>query len=134
MTQGSYPFDGDLRERVAQLLFQLLPSLNRVRDLPPAGVGDLQRLPRVLAAPLTQEGWKRVLISQDLNLLRRERTALDVRPAILAEKMSGPLDAVHHAVDLRRSTATTGRYHPKDVTHFIHPTRLFPLREAWPRA
>ena len=77
-----------------------------------------------------QEGWKRIQLAQDLNLLRAERVVADLRPAVVAEQATGPLDALFHAVDVRRISATTGRYHPRHVAHWLQPTITFPLREA----
>jgi hypothetical protein len=73
------------------------------------------------------EGWKRVQVTQDLNQLRPERVITQLRPAVVAEQVSGPLDAVSHSVDVRAISARTGRYHPKDVTHYVQPTITFPL-------
>jgi hypothetical protein len=81
---------------------------------------------------VTQEGWKRILLAQDLDLYRPERTIVPVRRAAIAELATGPLDAGSHAVDPRRISRTTGRYHPRHVAHWLHPTRLFPLREGEP--
>ena len=78
------------------------------------------------------EGWKRVQITQDLNLLRAGRVTPDLRPAVVAEQVSGPLDAMAHVVDVRASTVHTGRYHPRDVAHYIQPTVTFPLPGATP--
>ena len=77
-----------------------------------------------------QEGWKRIQLAQDLDLVRPDRVAVDLRPAVVAEQASGPLDALHHTVDVRRISATTGRRHPRHVAHWLHPTITFPLREA----
>lgn len=79
---------------------------------------------------VTQEGWKRILLAQDLDLYRPERTVVPLRRAAIAELVTGPLDATFHAVDPRRISRTTGRYHPKHVAHWLHPTRLSPLREG----
>jgi hypothetical protein len=206
MSSLSYPFDPDVRDYVASLLYELLPALYRVRDQAPRGTNDLRDFLSVLAAPLaevrqnieelhadlfidtcndamiplladmigatlifpdalsnrrdvrgmvswrrrkgtpgaleemsaellghaviTHEGWKRLLLAQDLNMVRDERLVTDLRPATLAESSSGPLDAAFHAVDVRRISGSTGRYHPRHVTHWTHPTRLFPVREG----
>jgi hypothetical protein len=81
---------------------------------------------------VTQEGWKLVQMTQDLNLVRPERVVPDIRPAILAETESGPLCATHHLVDVRSISHTTGIFHPRHVTHWAHPTLLFPLEEGFP--
>ena len=77
-----------------------------------------------------QEGWKRIQLAQDLNLVRADRVVADLRPGIVAEQATGPLDALFHAVDVRQISATTGRHHPRHVAHWLHPTITFPLREA----
>ena len=77
-----------------------------------------------------QEGWKRIQLAQDLNLVRAERVVANLRPGVVAEQATGPLDALFHAVDVRRISATTGRHHPRHVAHWLHPTITFPLREA----
>ena len=77
-----------------------------------------------------QEGWKRIQLAQDLNLVRADRVVVDLRPGVVAEQATGPLDALFHAVDVRRISATTGRHHPRHVAHWLHPTITFPLREA----
>jgi hypothetical protein len=81
---------------------------------------------------VTREGWKLVQISQDLNLLRRERVVPDLRPAIVAELDHGPLVTLHHAVDARAIAENTGKYHPKQVIHWAHPTQFFEVREGTP--
>lgn len=213
----SYPFDPALRARVTDLLYDLLPALHRVRDMPPGameplrldappGTEPLYQFLHVLAAPLaavrqnvdelhadlfidscadwvlpymaemigvtlvfpdaetnrrdvrgtmawrrrkgtpwvlqemgselsgrmtvTQEGWKRLAITQDLRLLRLDRTVPDVRPVVLAEQAEGPLDATYHALDPRAPSRREGRYHPKHITHWSHATQLFPLYDG----
>ncbi|HKY04114.1 MAG TPA: hypothetical protein VJQ56_04445, partial [Blastocatellia bacterium] len=79
---------------------------------------------------MTQEGWRLVQMTQDLNLLRPERVIPDIRPAILAETESGPLCSTHHLPDIRAISRTTGIFHPKHVAHWAHPTVLFPLDEG----
>ncbi|MEZ4293406.1 MAG: hypothetical protein R3B70_00395 [Polyangiaceae bacterium] len=76
---------------------------------------------------VTREGWKRILLAQDLDLYRPERTIAELSRATIAERATGPLDDAFHAVDPRRVGRTTGRYHPKHVAHWMYPTRLFPL-------
>lgn len=83
-------------------------------------------------AVVLQEGWKRVQLAQDLNLLRPGRTTVDIRPAVVAEQADGPLDAVGHAVDVRAVGARTGRSHPRHVAHWMFPTLTLPLAEATP--
>ena len=67
------------------------------------------------------EGWKRVQMSQDLDILRLDRVTPRIGPASLADKVSGPTDAAHHSVDAREPTASTGRRHPAHVAHWLHP-------------
>jgi hypothetical protein len=85
----------------------------------------LQEMAEELADQLVilAEGWQRVLVTQDLDFVRRERVLPDVRPPLLAETSNGPLDATYHAVDLRAG----GQNHPRHVTHWLHPTRMFPV-------
>ncbi|MFB4317349.1 phage tail protein [Actinomadura sp. 21ATH] len=83
-------------------------------------------------AVVLQEGWKRVQVAQDLNLLRPERISVDVRPAVVAERSSGPLDALAHTADVRAVGARTGRRHPRHVAHWLFPTLTFPLAAATP--
>lgn len=203
----SYPYDPDIRNFVAQLLFRGAPAYFRAEDQSPAGRDELRQLLEILAAPLaiarqsieelhadlfidsaddwvlrylaemvgttlifpdadsnrrdirstvafrrrkgtplmlqdmgetltgqmvmTQEGWRLVQMTQDLNLLRPERVIPDIRPAILAETDSGPLCATHHLPDIRAISLTTGIFHPKHVAHWAHPTVLFPLDEGF---
>ena len=203
---SGYPYDDDVLEKLARVLYEALPALYRMPDEPPGGRGELQSLLEVLAAPLAvlrqsiqelhadlfidtaddrivpylaemvgtglvfpdaesnrrdvrgtvgwrrrkgtpvaleemggeltgqsvvlQEGWKRIQLAQDLNLVRADRVVVDLRPGVVAEQATGPLDALFHAVDVRRLSATTGRYHPRHVAHWLHPTITFPLREA----
>ncbi|WP_223645139.1 hypothetical protein [Corallococcus sp. EGB] len=79
---------------------------------------------------VTREGWKRILLAQDLDLYRPERTVAGLRAATIAERASGPLDTAFHAVDPRRIGRNTGRYHPKHVAHWLYPTKLFPVTEG----
>lgn len=83
-------------------------------------------------AVVLQEGWKQVQLAQDLDLLRPERTAVDIRPAVVAEQADGPLDAVAHAVDVRAVGEHTGRSHPRHVAHWLFPTVTFPLGAGTP--
>ena len=77
-----------------------------------------------------QEGWKRIQLTQDLDLVREERVLPDLRPAVVAEQATGPLDALSHAVDVRPISARSGRYHPRHVSHWLQPTTTFPLTAA----
>jgi hypothetical protein len=205
----NYPFDPDIRQRVARLLMEGVPAYLQDADRSPAGADELRQVLEVLAAPLaiarqsitelhanlfidsadewvlrylaemvgatlifpdadsnrrdirstvgfrrrkgtprmlqdlgetltgqmvvTQEGWRLVQMTQDLNLLRRERVIPDVRPAILAETESGPLCSTHHLPDIRSISAASGIFHPRHVAHWAHPTLLFPLDEGFPQ-
>ncbi len=51
---------------------------------------------------------------------------------MIAEAATGPLDRHSHVVDIRPPTASSGRYHPRQITHWMHATALFPLREGYP--
>jgi hypothetical protein len=79
---------------------------------------------------VTQEGWKRLMLSQDLDFKRPKRLVPDLRPAVVAEQAAGPLDALAHALDARAISARTGHYHPRQVVHWFHPTFTAPLRGA----
>ncbi|MCH9650648.1 MAG: hypothetical protein K0U98_20605 [Deltaproteobacteria bacterium] len=98
-------------------------------------VATLEELAANLVEQLaaSHEGWKVVQMTQDLDLLRPDRVVPDLRDRVLAEKVSGPLVATHHSVDLRRIGRHTGKYHPRHVFHYVHPTRLFDLQEGSPR-
>jgi hypothetical protein len=79
----------------------------------------------------TQEGWRLVQMTQEINLPRPERVLPALRDPLVAERVSGPLDATHHAVDVRPPRAG-GRHHPRHLTHLLHQTAAFPLRGATP--
>jgi hypothetical protein len=86
-------------------------------------------------ATTLKEGWKLVLLAQDLDLVRLERTVVGYRPAVVAEQGMGPLDVLSHTLDARRIAPRlpgTGGYHPKHLTHYTFPTQLFPLAGAEP--
>ncbi|MBK8258012.1 MAG: hypothetical protein IPK82_35770 [Polyangiaceae bacterium] len=215
----TYPFDPDVRKRVTEALYALLPALYRVRDIPEGTTkllgkpedGEFYRSLRILAAPLAEtrqnieelyadlfidtsadwvlpylaemvgtrlvfpdapsnrrdvrgtvgwrrrkgtpsmleemgidlsghavtlkEGWKLVLLSQDLDIVRPERTVVAYEPPTVAEQGSGPLDVLSHAIDPRRigpSVPGTGKYHPKHLAYYTFPTELFPLVRSEP--
>ncbi|NVB37027.1 hypothetical protein G6O69_04240 [Pseudenhygromyxa sp. WMMC2535] len=92
----------------------------------------LEEMARELADELVvlQEGWRHVALSQDLDLLRLERVAPELRPVIVAETGHGPLDRMHHAVDIRSIAEWTGKYHPRQVTYWRHPTTTWPVVEG----
>jgi hypothetical protein len=209
----NYPYDPDIRDYVAQLLYDAIPTLYKLEDeraklrSPPAPA-ELEEFINILAAPLaivrqsveelygdlfidsaqdwvlpylaqmvrthlvfpdadsnrrdiratihwrrrkgtpamlqdlgneltnqlivTQEGWQRIQLSQDLNILRSPRTVPRIRSVAIAEQVQGPLDSVYHAVDVRAISQHTGRYHPKHIIHWAHPTRLFPVTGGTP--
>ena len=209
----TYPYDPDLRDYVARLLYDALPAFykaedERARMRQPPDPAELEQFIRALAAPLaavrqsieelyadffinsandwvlpylarmagtslvfpdadsnrrdvrgtvawrrrkgtpsmlqdlggdltgelvvTQEGWKRVQISQDLDILRLERITPLVRAPSLAERHQGPLGTLHMTVDARAITRTTGKYHPKHIVHWVHPTLMFPIEGGTP--
>jgi hypothetical protein len=206
MSNEAYPFDPEVRRRVTELLYELLPSLYRVHDEPPNGQGHLRAFLSILAAPLaevrqsieelhadlfidtssdpvlpylaemvgttlvfpdaasnrrdvrstarwrrrkgtpamleelgselfnrivvTQEGWRRLQMTQEVNLPRPERAVPDVRSPLLPETSSGPLDSLFHAVDVRPGSERGGRYHPRQIVHWTYPTESFPVRQA----
>ncbi len=76
------------------------------------------------------EGWRRVLLVQDINLVRTDQVLADLRPGLSSESSHGPFDRMQHVLDPRASTERTGRYHPRDVVHWHHPTSTWPLREG----
>lgn len=204
----NYPYDPDLREYVAKLLYDAIPALYKLEDerarfRNPPELAELESFIKILAAPLaiarqsieelygdlfidsaqdwvlpylaqmvgtrlvfpdadsnrrdiratvrwrrrkgtpamledlgneltnqlvvTQEGWQRIQLAQDLNILRPERTIPLIRSAAIAEQGQGPLDSLYHAVDGRWISQHTGRYHPKHLIHWVHPTALFPV-------
>ncbi len=87
----------------------------------------------LLDRPVTfQESWPRLLVSQAINTLRPERRVPAVRSASLAVTHRGPYDRELHALDARRRDARLGGYHPRHLSWWAHPTRLFPVREATP--
>jgi hypothetical protein len=92
----------------------------------------LQEMGEELTAQLVvaQEGWRRLQLAQDLNLLRPERVVPDLRPALVAAQATGPLDVMFHALDARAISASSGRHHPRHVVHWLFPTLTFPLRRA----
>lgn len=92
----------------------------------------LEDMARELADDLVvlQEGWQRLQLAQDLDLLRLERVIPDLRPAIAAETADGPLDRMHHALDPRSISATTGRYHPRHVAFWRHVSETWPVAEG----
>jgi hypothetical protein len=105
-------------------------SWRRQKGTPPM----LQNLGSELTGHLVamREGWKLVQISQDLNLLRRERIVPDLRLAIVAELDDGPLVTLHHSVDARAISGRTGKYHPRQIVHWAHPTQFFEVRAGTP--
>src|SRR5262245_27628286 len=48
----AFPFDDTQRVRIARLLYQALPQIYRVQDVPPQGRRELEAFIKVLAAPL----------------------------------------------------------------------------------
>ena len=103
----------------------------RRRKGTPQGLEEMAR--EILAqVAVTSEGFLRVMMTQDLRLLRLERHLPDLRTPAIAERVRGSLDDQYHAVDARPISAHSGRYHPRHITHWIHPTTLFPLSLGTP--
>ncbi|GAA6179502.1 hypothetical protein NBRC116594_09400 [Shimia sp. NS0008-38b] len=94
----------------------------------------LEELARTLSDRLvsSNEGWKLVQISQDLNILRLTRTTPDLRPPSVAERISGPLENLAKTVDPRLISARSGRVHARQMAHWLHLSQFFPLRGASP--
>jgi hypothetical protein len=92
----------------------------------------LEELGRDLTEQLTvlMEGWQRLIMVQDLNTQRLDRTLANVRPITFGSSVDGPLDSAFHLIDIRTITAHTGRYHPRDLTYWVHVTKTFPLSEG----
>lgn len=92
----------------------------------------LEEMARVLSDQLVAsiEGWKLVQISQNLNILRIDRTTPDLHAPSVAEQVSGPLESVAKSVDPRPITSRSGRVHPRHMTHWSHLSRYFPLTGA----
>ncbi|MBL8742249.1 MAG: hypothetical protein JNK04_14170, partial [Myxococcales bacterium] len=97
-------------------------------------VSTLERLGNELSERIvsTQEGFKLLLVSQDLDFLRPTHAMPSLVSPLIAEAATGPLDRHAHVVDIRPPTASSGRYHPRQITHWMHATALFPLREGYP--
>lgn len=81
---------------------------------------------------VTQEGWRRLQMSQDLNMLRRERITPRILRPSLAEQVDGPLGRIHRSVDGRAISRRTGKYHPMHIVHWAHPTLMCPVTGATP--
>ncbi len=97
-------------------------------------VNTLERLGNELSERIvaTQEGFKLLLVSQDLDFLRPTHAIPSLVSPLIAEAATGPLDRHSHVVDIRPPTASSGRYHPRQITHWMHATALFPLRGGYP--
>lgn len=76
------------------------------------------------------EGWQQVMLVQAINLPRPDKVLADLRPAVSSEISHGPFDRMQHVLDPRAGTLRTGRYHPRHVIHWRHPTTTWPLREG----
>ncbi len=81
---------------------------------------------------VTQEGFKRLLVSQDLDFLRDTHGIPSLTSPLVGEIATGSHDRLAHVVDVRPPTAVSGRYHPRQIAHWLHATTLFPLREGEP--
>ena len=94
----------------------------------------LERLARAQTARLvaSNEGWRLVQISQDLNRLRLERTSLDLRRPSVADRVVGPMESLARSVDPRPIGKRSGRVHPRHIAHWTHLSTFFPLADASP--
>lgn len=95
----------------------------------------LEAMARALSGRLvaTNEGWKLVQITQDLDILRPARTVPDIHRPSVAARISGPLEEIARAVDPRPIGARSGRVHPRHMAHWLHLSQTFPLIGASPR-
>lgn len=92
----------------------------------------LEEMARVLSdrQVALREGWKALMLTQDLNLLRAERVMADLRPASVADRASGPLAGLMRLFDPRPIGPDSGHVHPRHLVHWTFPTQLQPLRRA----
>lgn len=72
------------------------------------------------------EGWKALILTQDLNLIRPERVMADLRPASTADRASGPLAGLMRLFDPRPIGPDSGHVHPRHLIHWAFPTQLHP--------
>src|SRR5207253_2959704 len=63
----------------------------------------------------------------DINNVRHDRVLADLRPITFGSSVTGPQDTAFHLVDIRTSTVIAGRYHPRDLVHWVHVTKTFPV-------
>ena len=94
----------------------------------------LEEMARALSDRLvaTNEGWKLVQITQDLNIRRLTRTTPDLHAPSVAERIAGPLESIARSVDPRPIGARSGRVHPRHMAHWAHLSQMFPLVGASP--
>jgi hypothetical protein len=78
----------------------------------------------------TREGWKAVLIAQDLDIPRLERTTPDLRPASVADRAAGPLATLARVLDGRPVSARSGHAHPRHMIHWAFIGSFHPLARA----
>ena len=92
----------------------------------------LEELARTLAdrQVTLREGWKALMLTQDLNLVRPERVIADLSPASVADRAAGPLATLMRLFDPRPIGPASGQVHPRHLIHWAFPTRLHPLRRA----
>lgn len=92
----------------------------------------LEELARTLAdrQVALKEGWKALMLTQDLDLLRAGRVLADLRPASVADRAAGPLATLARLFDARPIGPASGHVHPRHLVHWAFPTRLHPLRRA----
>lgn len=89
----------------------------------------LEEMARALSDRLvaSNEGWKLVQITQDLNRLRLSRSTPDLRAPSVAERVNGPLESLAKSVDPRPISARSGRVHPRHLVHWGHLSLMYPL-------
>ena len=92
----------------------------------------LEEMARTLAdrQVALQEGWKALMLTQDLNIIRPERVLADLRPASVAEHAAGPLATLSRLFDPRPIGPEVGHVHPRHLVHWAFQTQLHPLRNA----
>lgn len=92
----------------------------------------LEEMARTLAdrQVALQEGWKALMLTQDLNILRPERVLAHLRQASVADRAAGPLATLSRLFDPRPIGAESGHVHPRHLVHWAFPTQLHPLRRA----
>ena len=92
----------------------------------------LEEMARTLAdrQVALQEGWKALMLTQDLNIIRPERVLANLRAASVAERAAGPLATLSRLFDPRPIGPDAGHVHPSHLVHWAFPTQLHPLRRG----